>query len=178
MAVLIVIAVFAVALIALLIQPGTPGRQCESLQECVQNANVYGDYGAVFYDSYSSPGGTAATKRTYTISNDQLNQCTGCSMIYTSGYGNSTGNCTGGSFDCSSIMKQTDILEIARSMNVSAEFRLGSRQCFRGRITSAEPFDAVVCFDETNRITNYAEQGKRPFFRFSIAGYETDLPFS
>jgi len=116
--------------------------------------------------------------RTYEISNDQLVRCVNCSVIYTSGYGNTSAECPGGGNDCSSIMKQTDVLGIVRNMNVPAEFRLGTRQCFRGEIMAAETFDAIVCFDETNRVVNYAEQGKRPFYRFNVAGYETELSFS
>lgn len=72
-------------------------------------------------------------------------------------------------------MKQTDVLEVVKNMNVSREFLLGERQCFRG--TTASDFEATVCFDETNRVVNYAEQGKRPFYTFSIAGYETEISF-
>jgi hypothetical protein len=162
-------------ILAMLLFPGTfLGRQCESLRECIQYANTHGTYKAIYRDSYSSPGGTATIKKTYTVANDQVTGCISCIQIFTSGYGNSTADCQQG-WNCSDVMKQTDVLGIVRNMNVSAEFRLGERQCFQG--TTASDFEAVVCFDETNRIVNYAEQGKRPFYTFSIAGYETEIRF-
>jgi len=174
----LIIAIAALVALIIILMPGAPVKQCESLQECIRVANVYGHYEAAYYDSYSSPGGTATTMRTYEISNDQLVRCVNCSVIYTSGYGNTSAECPGGGNDCSSIMKQTDAIDMVRDMNVSREFRLGTRNCFQGGVLSEESFDAIVCFDETNRVVNYAEQGKRPFYRFNVAGYETDLSFS
>ena len=157
---------------------GQPGMPCESLQECVRYSDVHGDYEAVFNDSYSSPGGTATTRRVYSISNDQLARCISCEVFYSSGYGDSSGECPGGEADCSSIMKQSTVIGIVKDMNVTREFGLGSSRCFQGEVGSSETFDAIVCFDGTNRVVNYAEQRKRPYYAFNVAGYEAKLIFA
>lgn len=175
--IVLLLAAACILIIAWAFMQGGNAAGCESLEECVQNANVHGTYDAVYYNSYSSPGGTATTMRTYTISNEKLIVCTGCEATYSSGYGTTEGECPGGEHDCSETMKQTDILDIVTGMNVSGEFYQGSSKCFRGRTASDEPLDAIVCFDEANRVVNYAEQGRRPLYRFSISGYETELSF-
>ncbi len=145
--------------------------QCASLEECVRNANIFGVYNAVYQDSFSSPGGTATVQKSYTVMNDQVVACGSCREIYMSGYGNSTVECAQG-WNCINVLTQGDILSTVRSMSATETFRFGERQCFRG---SVGDFNATVCFDQTNRIVNYHESGRRPAYSFSIEGYETYL---
>jgi hypothetical protein len=166
--------IISIAVIGLAVWPAPVlGRQCSSLTECLQYANTGGTYDASYYDSYSSPGGTATVKKTYAVASGQVASCNACIQIFTSGYGNSTAPCPE-EWNCSGVLKQTDVIRIISGMNVITAFRLGQEQCFYGTV---ESFDAIACFDETNRIVNYGEQGRRPFYGFSITGFETELPF-
>ena len=163
-AIVVVVAALAMISIVILMRTFPSGGQCASLQECVQYANIYGVYNAVYDDSYSSPGGTATTQKAFAVMNDQVVACNSCTQIYMSGYGNSTEACAQG-WNCQDVMTQGDVLAIVRNMASPESFSLEGRQCFRGPV---ENFTATVCFDQTNRIVSYKEEGKRPFYSFAI----------